>query len=136
MSDDNDNVIDFSEARKRVLAGCTLGTMEAREKTGKWCRHEHVLVGTDFADVECKDCGVKLDAHAVLLNCANKERQFWFANKIAIHEHEKLLKSINELKAEEKRIKARVKRARQTIDAAEVRLFSRGMVEKLEGSEP
>jgi uncharacterized small protein (DUF1192 family) len=135
MSDDG-KIIDFAEARKRVAGGSTLDVMEARDKTGKWCTHKHILVGRDFGVVECSDCGVALNAHEVLLGFANEERRFWFDNKIAINELERLRKSIAELKAEEKRIKARVRRAQQSVDAAEVKLFTRGMVEKLEGGEP
>jgi hypothetical protein len=41
--------------------------------------------------------------------------------------------TIADLKAEEKRIKARLRRAKQAMDPAEVRLFAREMAEKLEG---
>lgn len=133
MSDES-NIIDFQEARKR--GEHDLGIMRAREKTGKWCRHNSVLVGDDFGDVECALCGVRLDAHAVLLDYARGERHFRSENERAKGELARLQKEIAELKAEEKRLKSRVKRARQTVDAAEVKLFARGMVEKLEVGEP
>lgn len=133
MSDES-NIIDFQEARKAVEND--LGIMRAREKTGKFCLHRGVLVGDDFGDVECARCGVRLDAHAVLLDYARGERQFRSENERAKAELAKLQKDVAALKAEEKRIKARVKRARQTVGAAEVKLFARGMVEKLEGVEP
>lgn len=130
MSDEN-NVIDFQEARKGVEND--LGIMRAREKTGKWCRHPSVLVGDDFGDVECGNCGVRLEAHQVLLDYARGERQFQSENERAKAELAKLQKEIAALKAEERRIKARIRRARQTVDAAEVKLWARDLaaVEKV-----
>lgn len=113
MSDDSDNVIDLADARKRIEARTTLSVMHSHERTGKFCRHRDILVGHDFGDVECSACGVKLNAHDVLLQYALEERHFLLEDKRIRAEHERIRKELVELKAEEKRVKARVKRAKE-----------------------
>jgi hypothetical protein len=131
VSDDG-KIIDFNEARKKSADGTTLVVMRSREKTGKYCPHKEVLVGEDFGDVECGTCGVRLDAHAVLLKYAKEERAFGWASQDAQKQLKLHQAEVARLIAEEKRIKARIKRAKETVSADEAKIFVKGMAQKLE----
>lgn len=40
------------------------------------CRHRHLLVDEDLAEVECQDCGVKLNPVAMLARFAKEESRW------------------------------------------------------------
>jgi hypothetical protein len=77
-----------------------------------YCFHRHVLVWQDRPRVDCKTCGATLDAHQVLLDYANKERSFYWKNEEAKRLLAEMNKRIEDLKREERNLKARVKRVR------------------------
>jgi hypothetical protein len=99
MSEDDDGVIrpDFTAKHSLVISHRTT-----------FCPHRHVLVSEDDRTVECGACGAILDPFAVILMYAKEERSFAYAKGCLA----KLSKQVQELKAEEKRIKARLDRAK------------------------
>jgi vacuolar-type H+-ATPase subunit I/STV1 len=71
------------------------------------CKHHSVEVGSKKRIVVCTACGEYLDAFEILLQYAYDERRFnYHRGQLA-----EIEKKIAELQAEEKRVKARLKRA-------------------------
>lgn len=62
---------------------------EARFTLGK-CKHLHVLVDSELADVQCQDCGEKLNPIWVLYRLATEESRFDHRRKALMDEREKL----------------------------------------------
>lgn len=93
--DENDGVIvaDFGSAR-----------IDLKKRTFNECRHTRVIVDPRLRRVECRDCGETLDPVEVLLQYANKERQFHYRREAL----DKMQERVRELATEEKRIKSRI----------------------------
>ncbi|MDD5542820.1 MAG: hypothetical protein PHX83_06565 [Acidobacteriia bacterium] len=75
-----------------------------------YCFHNSgVSVDDNARTVECRKCGVRLDPIDVLMKFARGEMRF-----VDVREQRKALeKQIAQLKEEERRVKARLKRARE-----------------------
>jgi hypothetical protein len=71
------------------------------------CKHKSVEVGSKKRIVVCNACGEYLDAFEILLQYAYDERRFSYHRG----ELDSIHKKVDELKAEEKRVKARLRRA-------------------------
>lgn len=78
--------IDDIEAPTNVVC---LSEARARFQLGK-CRHVHLAVDEDLAEVECADCGAKLNAIAVLARLAREESRFEQRRLAMVAEREKL----------------------------------------------
>lgn len=107
--DDQDNVIQFSLAHR--TPGSSLGhrPWTATRK----CTHQSVLVEEPTREVTCAQCGVVLDAFTVLLQYANRERRFEWSSQDVQREHKARRAQCEQLRAEEKRLKARVRAAKK-----------------------
>ena len=81
--------------------------LDIKSRTINECRHTRVVVDPKLRRVECRDCEEILDPVEVLVQYANKERQFHYRRE-ALHDIQERVKG---LAAEEKRIKARIRRA-------------------------
>lgn len=79
------------------------------------CRHSTAQVDEGARVVTCAKCGVALDPIHVLGEIANRERSLYYS-RVAIAQAEKRLA---ELKAEERKAKARVTRARNRAASLE-----------------
>lgn len=86
------------------------GDCAAEETGGK----RRVLVAEDSEDVQCGTCGARLSARGVLLPYAKGERRFRHAEMEARPQLEVLERSVAALRAEERRIKARIRRGNET----------------------
>lgn len=80
-------------------------------KSGAPCRHGALTITERQRRIECKSCGAVVDPFSVVLGYAREERMWrhWDA------EARKLRGEIAGLKAEEKRVKARLRRARGKV---------------------
>lgn len=78
--------IDDIEAPTNVIC---LSEARARFESGK-CRHIHLAVDEDLAEVECKDCGAKLNPISVLVRLAREESRFEQRRLAMVAEREKL----------------------------------------------
>lgn len=104
---DNDNVIQFSLAYRP--AGSALGHKPWTSKAK--CTHRSVLVEESTREVTCSHCEVVLDAFAVLLQYANEERRFEWSSQESKRELKERTAKCEQLVAEEKRLKSRVRAA-------------------------
>jgi hypothetical protein len=86
---------------------------EVKERDRLHCRHHSYKLDTEDRTVNCGACGAGLDAFDTLLEYANKERRWHHWDK----EQRETQARLNELKEEEKRVKART-RAASRKDAA------------------
>jgi len=105
MSDDRDD--------KVVSPNFGAPNLDVRRRSFGDCRHVRVLVDADLRRVECRECGEILDPIEVLLQFASKERQFSY-RKDAL---ENIQRRVQELSKEERRIKARISRAKKKESA-------------------
>lgn len=123
MSDDG-KVIDFMAAKagKDAADEAGLDVITQRQRGKEWCAHKYVLVSDHSNEVECRTCKAPLDPHAVLLEFANKERQFRYSEKSAKDEFGRVTARLKEAKAEEKRVKARVANARKVLADLEAKV--------------
>lgn len=78
--------IDDIEAPTNVIC---LSDARVRFQVGK-CRHIHLTVDEDLAEVECQDCGAKLNPVAVLARLAREESRFELRRQEMVAEREKL----------------------------------------------
>lgn len=77
------------------------------------CRHWNVNIDEKNRSISCRKCGTIIDPFGYLLQWAEEERQTEL-NLICLKQDEKRLKKgIEELRAEEKRIKARIRNAKK-----------------------
>lgn len=88
-------------------------TIELRSPPG-YCRHPHITIYRNTAVVECRDCKAWLDPVKVLEEYADNERALEYSRR----EVRRLREQLDELKREERNIKARIKRARGAADRA------------------
>jgi len=75
------------------------------------CKHTRVIVDPVLRRVECRDCESVVDPIQVLVQYAEGERNFQYRQESI----DRLAKRVKELAAEEKRIKARIYRAKKKI---------------------
>ncbi len=84
-------------------------------KHEKFCRHRKYLVHADTRTVSCATCGAPLEAFKVLLDYAQRERSWRHYDS----EIRRATERLAELRAEERKVKARTKNAtRKEADAA------------------
>jgi hypothetical protein len=69
QTDPKSNLIAFEKAKRK-------GTLEPVRAKYDSCRHESVFVEDGIRQVTCQKCGVVLDAFAVLLEMAYKQRRW------------------------------------------------------------
>jgi len=80
------------------------------------CRHTRFLVDPKLRTVECTHCGATVDPVDAMLTVGNDWERYagWVAH--AKSERTRLEKLVLELKAEEKRVKSRLRRAQRRLD--------------------
>lgn len=90
-------------------------TAVSRGRQSSTCGHRSVSVDQHERIVECANCGVAMDPFSVLLDYARGEREYHhWATKVQTQQN-----AMGKLLDEEKRVKARMKRAsRKDADAA------------------
>jgi hypothetical protein len=120
MTDDEDNVIavDFTAGdrptttllpvrRERSSFGTRL-TMAGRVIQ---CGHPRLEIDEQTLDLDCVDCKERIDPRLFVLEWARRERSVqWTREEVA-----RLHKEVDELRAEERRIKARIRRAKEKL---------------------
>lgn len=91
----------------RILVGKFDGTGETKiaRNRQKWCSHRRFALDAEAREVRCQGCGKLLDPFEILFEYATEERSFENWRQSVIDQGKKLA----ELRAEEKRIKARTK---------------------------
>ena len=85
--------------------------LDVKQRTLNECRHTRVIVDPKLRRVECRDCEEILDPIEVLVQYASKERQFQYRREAL----QKMADRVDKLAAEEKRIKARIRRAEKKV---------------------
>lgn len=109
MSDDN--------ATNVVTVNFGAGETSVKDHYGqRFCSHARMELDTKARSVACGTCGQQLDAFQILLDYAVRERN-WRHYDVELRE---LSKKLEELKAEEQRVKARTKTADRKEAAAAV----------------
>jgi len=104
MSSEQDNVIPLDpDVREPWLER----EIQKRDR----CRHIRVVVSAEERRVYCRACGADLDPIAVLLEIAHRERQLYHSRRDVA----KARKQLAMLKDDEKKTKARLKRARERL---------------------
>lgn len=98
-----DDVIDFAEAKASMDGPSSITIVHK----GAYCRHMSVLINETRRTIECARCEAQLDPFSVLVEYARHERTFSWAEKNLLD----IRRRVEELKKEERRVKARVKRA-------------------------
>lgn len=107
MGDDDDNLI---EVQRWKVSDMPL--LVHRNDAQRYCCHARTEVDDNKRTVTCRDCKASLDAFDVLLRIANQEMQLLYMRD-KVHA---LREQVFELQKEERRIKARLKRARERDD--------------------
>ena len=99
----------------QLIEGVFDGPMIAVTNHAPMCRHSKLYVDAESRAVSCRGCSAHLDAFSVLLDFANKERhaRHWDRERLDTQ------KRLHELKAEEKRVKARLRNAKKQLTLAE-----------------
>jgi len=87
------------------------GRVEIKRSSFGDCRHTRVIVDPKLRRVTCRDCDEVLDPIEVIIQTANKERQYQYRREAVLE----LTRKIDELKKEEKRVKARLTRAKKKV---------------------
>jgi hypothetical protein len=111
---DDDNVIDFHEAKEGIDGTTTL----IPRRSGSYCPHASVYIGEDDRSLQCQACGADVDWHKFLLSFANGHRRL----KATKDELAATASRLAELRREEKNTKARLRRARRQLAAVESKL--------------
>jgi hypothetical protein len=78
----------------------------------RYCTHGRITLDEHQRLVNCADCGAVLDPFQFLLKQAELLQRAWDNHRMAARKVEELNASISNLKAEEKRLKGRVARAK------------------------
>jgi len=82
-----------------------------KERVFCGCKHLRVILDPDLRQIECRDCKKVLDPIEVLLQYAMKERQLHYRRETV----RDLDCRIEKLSAEEKRIKSRIRYAKEKV---------------------
>jgi hypothetical protein len=101
--------IDVPDEDPSVVLRPKFGTTLTVEDKPSTCSHQSVGVCAQDRTVACNSCGAPLDAINVLLQYAHAERRFSYRRG----DLAALRKRVGELKDEEKRVKARLRRAQK-----------------------
>jgi len=109
--DEPNNVIPFDPGRDRPEQPWLRREYHKREK----CHHLQVVVSAEDRRCYCGECDVELDPIAVLLELAHKERNLYYSRK----EVRRYEGQVQELKREERRVKARLRRAQKRLAETE-----------------
>lgn len=114
----------------RILVGKFDGTGETKiaRNRQKWCSHRRFALDAEAREVRCQGCGKLLDPFEILFEYATEERSFENWRQSVIDQGKKLA----ELRAEEKRIKARTKNASRKDAKAAVEAERRKWIVALE----
>lgn len=85
-----------------------------------YCRFRNVGIRLDTYErrVRCAGCGHAVDAFDYLVSEAQELRRAWQSHEQVRRELGELQERVTALKAEEKRLKARVKRAEERVEPA------------------
>lgn len=75
------------------------------------CPHHRILIDKENRRLTCESCGVELDPIAELYKIAVKEWELYYS----VEEFKRYKNLTADLKAEEKRIKARIRRAQKKL---------------------
>lgn len=105
---------------------------EVALRTYESCRHRSYKLDINDRTVNCGICGAQLDAYQVLLDYAHGERlwRHWDQERL------QLMSKLDELKAEERKTKSRLKNAsRKDAEVAVAEERARGERERIQMSE-
>lgn len=84
-----------------------------RDRKRVTCRHRTLLVDEDRERVTCEDCNLEVGPMQALgILSRDFDYQQWAVDDLR-KEHARLLKEVEELKREERNVKARLRRARK-----------------------
>lgn len=106
---DADNIIQFPEKSLRPKVDRRRRKHDGTDK--QYCRHQAVEIDDNAREVDCQLCGASLDPIKVLYDIAINEIRLQYTEK----EYIELKEKTADLKAEEKRIKARIRTARKRM---------------------
>lgn len=109
MSDDDDKIVRVDFRVPRDPNAPDIGRRIGRPKARPACDHIQVEVDEHNGDVTCRACEAHVSPTVVLIRIARQEMNLHWTRD----EARRLRKEIEALKAEERLIKARVRRARQ-----------------------
>ena len=87
----------------------------------RFCTHGRITLDEHQRLVNCADCSAVLDPFQFLLKQADMLQRAWDHYRMASRKVEELNTSIANLQAEEKRLKARVRRAKETQPVIDTR---------------
>lgn len=109
MSDDN--IIDFETAKSDLAGITTLKFRLSKPRKDAPCFHHRVIVYDRDRKLECENCGADVDPFKFIADFARKQR--WLQH--CKEELASLRTEVDELKREEKNIKARIRRAKKKV---------------------
>lgn len=104
MSGHDENVVRPNFQQPQLVRGLSKSSLEGRR-----CSHAQTVVDLNAREVECEVCGAPLDPIQVLDRLARDGTNLRWARE----ELKRVKERVEELKAEEKRVKARLRRARR-----------------------
>lgn len=87
----------------------------------RFCTHGRITLDEHNRLVNCADCAAVLDPFQFLMKQADLLQRAWDNYRMASRKVEELSTSISNLKTEEKRLKARVQRAKETQPVIDTR---------------
>lgn|GEM_PF-2796251 len=105
MGDGVVSVVDFKNKQ----------AIDLKDKPVGGCNHMRLSVDPVLRVVECSLCGAKLDPVQVLVEFAKRERRMSYTRQA----YEDARKKTQDLSAEERRIKARIRRAEKKLKGIE-----------------
>ena len=115
----NDKIVTFPGAEP--LPENLIQRQEDPKRYTRYCDHGRITLDEHNRLVSCAECGATLDPFQYLLKQADVLQRAWTNYRIAAKKVEDLSTSISNLLAEEKRIKGRVRRAKEAQPVIDTR---------------
>ena len=114
-----DKVVTFPGAEP--LPENLIQRQEDPKRYTRFCTHGRITLDEHQRLVNCADCGAVLDPFQFLLKQADLLQRAWDNYRMASRKVEELNTSISNLQTEEKRLKARVRRAKEAQPVIDTR---------------
>lgn len=115
----SDKVVTFPGAEP--LPENLIERKEDPKRYTRYCHHARITLDEHNRLVNCAECGATLDPFQFLLQQADLLQRAWANHRMAAKKVEDLNTSIANLQAEEKRLKGRVRRAKEAQPVIDTR---------------
>jgi hypothetical protein len=115
----NDKVVSFPGAEP--LPENLIQRQDDLRRRMHYCTHGRITLDAHNRLVTCAECGATLDPFQFLLQQADLLQRAWANHRMAAAKVDELNTSIGNLQAEEKRLKGRIRRAKETQPVIDTR---------------